>query len=86
MMWWGNWPGWFGVAGGGFVLLVLLAALVTVGVVLARGTRRRSAATGSAEEVLAERFARGEIDEEEFARRRAALRGTADPPTARKWR
>ena len=34
--------------------------------------------TGSADQLLAERFARGEIDSEEFAKRRAALHGVPD--------
>jgi putative membrane protein len=70
MMRWGKWPGWFGLVGG------VLVALAVVGVLLARGVRERTGHSDSAEEVLAQRFARGEIDDEEFTRRRATLRGT----------
>jgi putative membrane protein len=76
MMWWGNWPGWFGLVGGGLVVLIVLVALAVVGVLLAGGVRERTGHSDSAEEVLAQRFARGEIDDEEFTRRRATLRGT----------
>jgi uncharacterized membrane protein len=54
--------------------LVLIAVVVT-GLVLA--LRRRVATTpvtAAAESILADRFARGEIDEAEFEQRRAALR------------
>ncbi len=46
----------------------------------------RSCGTGpvTAEQILAERFARGEIDEDEFWQRMTTLRaGRADDPTAR---
>jgi putative membrane protein len=38
----------------------------------------RPARLSSAEQILAERLARGEIDEDEFRRRLEALRGQAD--------
>jgi putative membrane protein len=62
------------------IMMVLLVGLLVALVVwLVRSTSQPSrgappAATSSAEQVLAERFARGEIDEEEFTRRRALLR------------
>jgi len=61
------------------IFMVVLIGLVTVLVVwLVRTTggqdRGASSAMAAAEQVLAERFARGEIDEEEFTRRRALLR------------
>jgi uncharacterized membrane protein len=37
---------------------------------------QRGAVFGSAESVLAEGYARGEIDEEEYLRRRSVLRGS----------
>jgi putative membrane protein len=77
MMWWyGN-----GMGGWGYGLMVganlLLWALLVAGVV---ALLRRSARSTSAEprptpeEMLAERFARGDIDEEEYRRRRDVLR------------
>jgi putative membrane protein len=70
--------------GGWFVMTLIVVLLVTL-VVLAflalfrgtgpsgdRGEQRRS--RSSADQLLDERFARGEIDEEEYRRRRDALR------------
>jgi putative membrane protein len=62
------------------ILMVLLMGLLVALVVwLVRTTSAPSqggppSPTSSAEQLLAERFARGEIDEEEFTRRRALLR------------
>jgi putative membrane protein len=42
---------------------------------------RTSVASKSADQVLAERFARGEIDEDEFRRRRALLSDSASHST-----
>ena len=75
--------------GGRFlVLLVVVALIVGLVMLIVRSTRRGSAGSGSAasgsprtgsaagaENILAERLARGEIDEAEFRRRRDALRG-----------
>jgi putative membrane protein len=75
-----------GMHGGGWAVMVLmmvvfwalLAALVWW---LVRGSRDGDAVvrrTGpSPEDVLAQRYARGEIDDEEFERRRAALERAA---------
>jgi putative membrane protein len=76
---------WDGGWGGGWILMLLVMfsfwALVIVGVVaLVRYTGRDThppyAAGGrqSAEGILDERFARGEIGEEEYTRRRQVLR------------
>ncbi|TDD40856.1 SHOCT domain-containing protein [Saccharopolyspora elongata] len=59
------------------VSMVLFWALIIVAIValvryLGR-TGRAEKGTGSAEEILAERFARGDIDEEEYRRRLQAL-------------
>lgn len=81
MMYWGN-----GMGGLGMVLMtvstLLFWGLVIAGVVLlARqfGPRARSAPQAgprpAPEQLLAERFARGEIDEDEYTRRLQVLRG-----------
>ncbi len=82
MMWYGN-----GMDGWGFVLmalssLVFWGALIAGGIALFRYLNRAAAKPGSVEawptpeQLLAERFARGEIDEEEYRRRLDALRST----------
>jgi len=72
--------GWFAMSVG---MLLFWALIIALGVLLYRALARPGgggAPTGSrpmgpaAEHVLAERFARGEIDEEEFRRRLAVLR------------
>jgi putative membrane protein len=79
-MWHDGW-GW-GV--GGFVLMILMMGLFWAAIVVTivwgiRQFRPRDAATSggstSAMRVLEERFARGEIDADEFQRRREILRG-----------
>jgi putative membrane protein len=82
MMYWGN-----GMGGWGMALMtvgtVLFWGLIIVGVVaLIRYTRGGAREQGGAERttpqrLLAERFARGEIDEEEYARRLRVLNGPA---------
>ena len=77
-----GWAGWLFM---GLFLLVLLALVVAVVVLLVRSTRPGGSAvagTGAApagpstaEQLLEERFARGEIEEEEYLRRRSVLRG-----------
>ena len=81
MMWWGH-GGW----GAGdwlamsLMIVVFLAAVVALGIWLLRSYRRDSArpledsSAGKADELLAERFARGEIGEEEFRHQREVLR------------
>jgi len=81
MMYWdGNMGAW------GYILMVVSfilfwGAIIAAIVVFARsmsGSNRRDGGgghgTGSAEQLLAERFARGEIDETEYSARLAALR------------
>ena len=82
MFWYGN-----GMGGWGYALMpvsmVLFWGLVILGVIaliryFARTPQRPDgtrAAHPTAEQVLAERFARGEIDEQEYHSRLAALRG-----------
>jgi putative membrane protein len=83
MMYWGN-----GMGGWGMVLMtvssLLFWGLVIAGIVaLVRYAGRGAqvaAPTGprpAPQQVLAERFARGEIDEEEYTRRLQVLGGTA---------
>ena len=81
MFWWGQ-----GMNGWGYALMsvnmVLFWGVVILGIVaLVRNLGRSSQSSGgagaprpSAEQVLAERFARGEIDEPEYTSRLAALR------------
>ena len=82
MFWWGQ-----GMSGWGYALIsvsmVLFWGVVILGIVaLVRHLGRSSQPAGgagmprpSAEQVLAERFARGEIDEQEYQSRLATLRG-----------
>lgn len=79
---WGSGMGWGGWALMS-IMMVLVWALVIAGIVLAvrylSGPRQsvgrsRSSAQTSAEDLLAERFARGEIDEDEYRRRASLLR------------
>jgi putative membrane protein len=80
MMWgsqWG-WGGWLVM----LAMMVLFWGLIVAGVIvlacsLGGPCPGRSGPDGgrpSAEEILAERFARGEIDEEKYTRRRALRR------------
>ena len=90
-MWWygdGSGWGWGGWILMGVVMVVFWAVVITL-VVLAvryltadRGTRPAppAPAPGRAEDLLAERFARGEIDEEEYRRRLTLLREHRESP------
>lgn len=80
---WGNWLGlglvmllfWLLLIGG-IVLLVRLLRQPGDGRSDAqRGAEGPAGRSPSAEDILAERFARGEVDEEEYRRRREVLRG-----------
>jgi putative membrane protein len=78
MMWWHNGMGW----GGWFVMtlaMVLFWALVVFGIVaIFRGAREERSDTPAHERdplrILDERFARGEIDEDEYHARQDILR------------
>jgi putative membrane protein len=88
MMWWND-----GNAGAGdwiamsFMMLVFVGALTAVAVWLLRTTRTSTNQTPaeraqSSDEILARRFARGEIDEDDYTRRREVLGNTgARTPT-----
>jgi len=57
------------------IVLIVIALIVTAIVMLVRHfSAKEQGGRTTAEQTLADRFARGEIDEEEFVRRRAALR------------
>ncbi|MER6418281.1 SHOCT domain-containing protein [Streptomyces sp. NPDC001137] len=76
--------GWFTMSIG---TVLLWALLITVAVLLYRTLNRapeppRTPTAASPERLLAERFARGEIDEEQYRRSLAVLRG--DGPTLAK--
>jgi len=70
--------GWAGMA---ISTLLFVALLVLGGAVLVRLARQpdRTAAPRSPEQLLADRFARGEITEEEYRQRLATLRDTGVP-------
>ncbi|GDY33410.1 hypothetical protein GTS_50430 [Gandjariella thermophila] len=80
MFWYGS---GMGMWGGLLMTLgsVLVLALLVVGVLAALRYRGRvvpqaGGASRPGEDILAERFARGEIDEDEYRRRLDTLRGT----------
>lgn len=85
MMGWGYGMNGWGYALMGLGTLVFWGLLITLIVVAARNTGR-SPRTGavspplSPEEVLAQRYARGEIDDEEYHSRLQTLRGRHDRP------
>ena len=76
-MWWNDgWAGWFAMA---TMMVVFWGAIIAVVVLLVRGRGsdqgvRPAPPRPSAMEILDERFAKGEIDREEYEDRRAALR------------
>lgn len=86
MMYWNGDGGWAD-SGGGYVLMILGmlvfwgAIIAAFAFVLRQPSRQDRSAGGmvpahrTAQQVLAERFARGEIDETEFASRLATLHG-----------
>lgn len=72
--------GWAGALIAILFMLLVIAGIVALIVVATRWsgfqTRERGPEPpGGAERILAERFARGEIDEDEYVRRRRTLRG-----------
>lgn len=64
---------WWGIAW--FALLIVVATTVVI-VTSYRARKRGAPATASARSILADRFARGEIDEEEFAKRMTTLKSS----------
>lgn len=73
----GDWGGWLMV----FTMLVFWGGLIVLAVWALRsfgrsgGADRSEGRSADAMTILEERFARGEIDQEEFERRGAVLRG-----------
>jgi putative membrane protein len=68
--------GWVGGIGMLVLMVLVLAALVSLAFVLARRGPRPPTPADTARRILDERFARGEIDQEEYEHRRDALTRT----------
>lgn len=69
--------GWWGMMGFGWLMGLAVVGFLVWAIIQATQTSRRSVAPsagGRAEAILSERFARGEIDEDEYRRRLDALR------------
>ncbi|MES2094841.1 MAG: hypothetical protein V4531_13680 [Actinomycetota bacterium] len=85
MFWNGNDMGGWGYALTAIGMVLFWGAVITGIVLLVRSSGVNSRpnteqlASSSAENLLAERFARGEIDESDFSSRVAILRSTARP-------
>jgi putative membrane protein len=79
MMWWGG--GWYGMIFGPLFMILVLAVVIAIAVLLVRwlggpwhGTTPHQRPPGRIPlDILRERFARGEIDREEFEERRRVL-------------
>jgi putative membrane protein len=92
MMWdWDGHPGW-GVMGMGWawfatvvVVLAVLGAVAGISFLAGRSASPQHGALAeqAPEELLAQRFARGEIDEQEYRRHRATLAGAPAEPLER---
>lgn len=81
MMYWGHGMSGWGYLGMALSTVAFWGVLITGMVFLVRYLRgdhqtSRPPANGDPQQVLAERFARGEIDEEEYHNRLATLRST----------
>ena len=72
-MHWGDMGAW-GL--GGFLVwaVVILAVVAGLSAVIIASLRRSAEPRGAPEQILAERFARGEIDKDEYRLRRRVLR------------
>ena len=78
---------WFGMTIG---MIAFWGLLITVAVLAYRafsgdtsaGGQNTASITSDARQILAQRYARGEIDEDEYSRRLATLSGTPHHPVA----
>lgn len=83
MMWGGPWGGWghmFGFGGVMMLFVILFWALVIVGIVYAiraigSGSTRSDSGGNRALEILKERYAKGELDTQEYEERKRTLMG-----------
>lgn len=74
MMWWGG--GWYGMIFGPLFMILVLAGVIAVVVLLVRwasGSGQAIVPHRTPLDILKERFARGEIDKDEFEERRRVL-------------
>ena len=80
MMWWGG--GWYGMVFGPLIMILVLAVVIAAAVLLVRGLGGPWPGTAPSHhappdrtplDTLKERYARGEIDREEYKRRRTDL-------------
>ncbi|MFM6851646.1 MAG: SHOCT domain-containing protein [Terrabacter sp.] len=80
MWWYDSGPGWFGWLMMALAMLVFWGAIVLGAVAAYRALRRDHERTTTDRDdpvkILEQRFARGEIDSDEFSRRREMLRPT----------
>ncbi len=78
MMGWGNGHGWMGFGGIFMILfwgLVILGAIALVRWLWMSGKDSRNESRGTPLDILQERYARGEIEREEYERKRKDLEG-----------
>jgi putative membrane protein len=83
MMDWYDGMGWAGWLLGSVMMFAFWALIVIVIVALVRGRGAAGFGQRNPEQILDERFARGEIDIEEYTRRRELLRGGRDAQARR---
>ena len=70
MMWWSDGWGW----GAWLAMVAMMATFWALLIWAVLNVTRRGEADRDSESILAERFARGEIDDDEYCRRRDLLR------------
>ncbi len=73
MMWWGG--GWYGMIFGPLFMILVLAVLIATVMLLVRwaGGQGQAPSYRTPLDILKERFARGEIDKDEFEARRRVI-------------